>query len=121
MVESSSNIDVPSDEVLTKFIDEYFKHMLEDPRVRNRYLSHDITALKGSYKAYVLSLFQNNSTGYTGRSLSQAHSGLGITKEEFEVALNYIQDAASDAGFTYSEKQVIVAKLTSIKEEVMGN
>lgn len=121
MVESSSTIEMPSDEILTKFIDEYFKHMLEDPRVRNRYLSHDVSALKANYKAYVVSLFQNNSAEYTGRSLNQAHSGLGITKEEFEVALNYIQDAAADAGFSYSEKQVIVAKLTSIKDEVVGN
>ena len=35
MVENSRSIDTPSDEILTKFIDEYFNHMLEDPRVHN--------------------------------------------------------------------------------------
>jgi hemoglobin len=76
-----------------KVIDEYFAVLVEDPKVnltRDGKIKLDDEALAHAKKMFVEWVSQQ--TGgplkYTGKSMKEAHKGLGITDAEFDASVN---------------------------------
>jgi hemoglobin len=98
-------------EKLDAIIDIYFVRVLEDPRIRNRYLGSDLEAIKGAYKS-TLGQFLSGDT----ETSMECHSGQGITSEEFALAVQYFEIAARELGISYDNGTLLQSTLNSIKD-----
>lgn len=102
-------------EKVDQMVEIYFERMLEDPRVRNRYLGKDLDAIKGKYKQALGQLFSGDADVLTG-----VHSGLGITSEEFALAISSFDTAAREINVSYDNCLLIISTLNSVKERLVG-
>jgi len=119
-MEEDNVLDKLRGEGLSKLVEAYFKRMLEDPRVKNRYLNKDLEDLKTKYENYLENLLSKGTEEYSGRSMQEAHSGLGLTQHEMDVAITHWEDAALECGLTASTTQIVTTYLTSVRSEIEG-
>lgn len=108
-----------NDQGLTKIVDDVFRRLLDDPRVKNRFRNRDIDLIKAGFTEYIRALFSKNSV-YIGTSLAEIFVGLGVTKHEVDVFLNHLEEAASDAGISHTTIQTILTTLSSVRSDVEG-
>mmetsp|Transcript_8629 Transcript_8629/g.8594 ORF Transcript_8629/g.8594 Transcript_8629/m.8594 type:complete len:121 (+) Transcript_8629:10-372(+) len=105
---------------LSKIVDDVFRRLLDDPRVKNRFRGRNIEQIKQGFTEYLQSLFTKNSNVYTGLQLSEVFAGLGITKHEVDVFFYHLEEAASDAAVSHTTIQTVLTTLSSLRSEVEG-
>mmetsp|Transcript_6013 Transcript_6013/g.10617 ORF Transcript_6013/g.10617 Transcript_6013/m.10617 type:complete len:116 (-) Transcript_6013:59-406(-) len=102
-------------EKVDQLVEIYFERILEDPRVRNRYLGRDLDSIKGRYKRALGLLFSGDTEVLTG-----VHTGLGITSEEFNLAIQNFDNAARELNISYDNSMLLISTLNSVKDRLVG-
>ena len=103
---------------INKIVEEIYKRALEDPRIKNRYNQVNLEELKRKEAAFVLALIKKDS--YDEASLIRAHTGLGITKYEFNLITSIYEDIAKDQGSSSHTASQLVELLSSVREKIEG-
>lgn len=78
-------------------VDVFYERMLAEPTVQGMWDGVDMRRLRGHQRALILQVLGGPAL-YQGRDLKTAHSGLGISAAQFEVAMGHLLDALIEVG-----------------------
>ena len=78
-------------------VEDFYQRVLQDRRLAHFFTGVDLPRLK-RHQALLVTKVLGGPDGYTGRSLRDAHSGLGITPADFRRVLDHLVAALQQAG-----------------------
>ena len=78
-------------------VNDFYDRVLTDPQLVHYFEGVDIPRLKRHQVLLVTKVLGGPDT-YTGRSLREAHAGLGITKADFDKVVGHLASALKAAG-----------------------
>lgn len=78
-------------------VNDFYVRVLGDPQLAPYFEDVDIARLK-RHQVLLVTKVLGGPDNYTGRSLEEAHDGLGITQDEFQAVVGHLAGAMKDAG-----------------------
>jgi hemoglobin len=78
-------------------VDDFYQRVLGDQELSHYFDGIDMTRLK-RHQALLVGQVLGGPAEYDGRTLQEAHHGLGITKPHFDRVVGHLADALKDAG-----------------------
>ena len=78
-------------------VEDFYQRVLSDPELVDYFEGVDMPALK-RHQALLVGQVLGGPANYDGRSLGEAHHGLGITKPHFDLVVGHLAGALKDAG-----------------------
>lgn len=118
MSEETLFVKVGGQARVDKAVDSVLDRFCEDPRLRNRFAGKDMPRIREHVKAYITRLLKNEPQPEEAK-LEDMHRGLGITPEEFDLAVSFFEKATYEAGSTYDESQQVATLINSLREQVI--
>lgn len=101
-------------------IDNFLGNVGDDDRVNVRFVNTDMDVFRGHMIDQVC-----EATGgpckYMGRSMLEAHQGMGITDEEFGIIAGHFSAAMNSAGVGEEEHDTIMGVLGGMKGDIVGH
>jgi hemoglobin len=76
-------------DVIAAAVDEFYERVLDDADLAPSFTHIDIDRLKAHQRAFLTVALDGPQT-YDGRSLMEAHSGLGITSQQFDRSVRHL-------------------------------
>jgi len=107
-------------DAISQIVDSYLKGIRSDPQF-SRFSGRGADSLsraKQLLKDQLCSLTGGPCT-YIGRDMKTAHSGLGITSDEWAVNMKYMADALDKAKIGSKEKTEFLAIIDSLKPAIV--
>ena len=78
-------------------VNDFYVRVLGDPTLAPYFEEIDLARLK-RHQVFLVTKVLGGPNNYTGRSLKEAHAGLGITHDEFTAVVGHLAGALKDAG-----------------------
>jgi hemoglobin len=78
-------------------VNDFYERVLGDPQLAPYFEGIDMARLK-RHQVLLVTQVLGGPNGYDGRSLDEAHDGLGITSDEFALVVGHLAAAMKDAG-----------------------
>jgi hemoglobin len=78
-------------------VEDFYQRVLGDQQLAHYFEGVDMPALK-RHQALLVGQVLGGPPDYDGRSLREAHQGLGITKPHFDLVVTHLAGALKDAG-----------------------
>ena len=78
-------------------VDRFYELLLGDDRLASYFDGIDLARLK-RHQVLLISQVLGGPASYDGRELSQAHAGMGISREDFALVVSYLVQALQEAG-----------------------
>lgn len=78
-------------------VDDFYQRVLADPELTHYFDGIDMIRLK-RHQALLVGQVLGGPAEYDGRSLQEAHHGLGVTKPHFDRVVGHLAGALKDAG-----------------------
>jgi hemoglobin len=78
-------------------VNDFYVRVLGDQQLAPYFEDVDIARLK-RHQVLLVTKVLGGPDNYTGRSLEEAHDGLGITQDEFQAVVGHLAGAMKDAG-----------------------
>jgi len=105
-------------ETVESVVDEFYDRVLNDERVHHHFEGSDTTALR-AHQVQFISAVTGGPVEYDGRDMREAHRGMGITDEEFDVVAGHLNAALSGNGVPDEERERILAEVEALRPEVV--
>jgi hemoglobin len=99
-------------------VDEFYGRVLADPELKGYFADTDLSRLKAHQRAFIAAAI-GGSEVYSGRSMSEAHSGLEITEPHFDLVVGHLASTLTDLGVPQDTIGEIAVKLVPLKGEVV--
>ena len=103
---------------VTTAVDLFYERVLADPMLAPYFMGVDVARLRGHQVAFI-TVALGGPHAYAGRSISAAHSRLGVTAEAFGAVVGHLTDTLSGMGVDQDTLQVIAAKLAPLESEIV--
>jgi hemoglobin len=104
---------------ITKVVDDFVGNVAGDDRINHFFAATDIPKLKELLVQQIC-----NATGggceYTGRSMTEAHTGMGVTDDDFTALVEDLIKALDANGVPEKEKGELLSALAALKPEIVG-
>jgi hemoglobin len=78
-------------------VNDFYDRVLADPKLAPYFEEVDLARLK-RHQVLLVTKVLGGPNNYSGRSLEEAHEGLGITRDEFTAVVNHLAAAMKAAG-----------------------
>jgi hemoglobin len=78
-------------------VNDFYERVLGDPQLAPYFEGVDMARLK-RHQALLVTQVLGGPANYDGRSLSEAHAGLGIDSDDFNAVVGHLAAAMKDAG-----------------------
>lgn len=96
-VEKSDYEAIGAGPAVTAVVDDFYQRVLGDPALTPYFDGVDLPRLK-RHQVLLVSQVLGGPADYDGRSLADAHAGLGIGHDEFQAVVTHLAAALQDAG-----------------------
>jgi len=105
-------------DVIASAVDEFYERVLDDAELAPSFTLIDIDRLKAHQRAFLTVALDGPQT-YDGRSLIEAHAGLGITSQQFERSVRHL--VATFVGMHVDPEIVeeVAARLELLRPEIV--
>lgn len=84
-------------ETLRVVVVVFYRRVLRDPLLAPLFEGYDLDRLRAHQAAFLGAVLDGPDV-FTGRSLTRAHAGLGITDASFDALLAHLAESLADAG-----------------------
>ncbi len=108
------------EQAIAAVITEFYNRMVQDDRVNHHFIGVNIEVLRRNQITYFMSYALGGYPQYEGSTLRQAHAGLNITSEEYEIAIKHLNSALRKFNVGLSEIAKIEAFLRSVKPHIIN-
>ena|SRR5205814_198828 len=107
-------------DVIAAFIDETYKMLRNDPRF-SRFSTRSIDSQKRARQLLVDQICQlaGGPCLYIGRDMKTAHAGLRITAAEWEISIEYTQQAMKNQGIGEREMTEVIAIFEQYRTDIV--
>ena len=100
-------------------VDYFLANVAGDDRVNGRFADTDMAQLRGHLIDQVCEATDGPCT-YTGKSMREAHAGMGITEAEFAIIAGHFAAAMEQAGVSASDHAAIMGVLSAMQDDIVG-
>ncbi len=107
-------------EGITQVIDNFVGYAAADDMINGRFTDVDIDNFKRLMVEQVCEATGGPCT-YSGRSMLEAHRGMGVTEMEFEIVAKHFSQAMKDAGVGQEEHDAIMGVAGSMHDDIVGH
>ncbi len=106
------------DAAIAAAVDSFYVRMLDDPTMAEWFRGVDLTELKAHQRAF-LAVGLGGPELYDGRSMRNAHSGLGITDDVFSRTLEHLTAALTDLGVEASVVAQVARRIELMRAAIV--
>jgi hemoglobin len=106
-------------EAITAVVDDFLANVVADTRINARFANADAARLRQMLIDQIC-----NATGgpceYTGKNMIEAHTGMGITEDEFNALVEDLVKSLDKFQVGETEKNELLTALGGMKGEIVG-
>ena len=102
-----------------KVVDNFLANVAGDDRVNGRFADTDMAKLRGHLIDQVCEATDGPCT-YTGKSMREAHTGMGITEAEFAIIAGHFAAAMEQEGVSASDHATVMSVLSAMQGDIVG-
>jgi len=102
-----------------KVVDNFLANVAGDDRVNGRFADTDMAKLRGHLIDQVCEATDGPCT-YTGKSMREAHTGMGITEAEFAIIAGHFSAAMEQEGVSASDHATVMSVLSAMQGDIVG-
>ena len=106
-------------EGITEVIDTFVGFAAADDMINGRFTDVDIPNFKRLMVEQVCEATGGPCT-YSGRSMLEAHRGMGVTETEFEIVAGHFSHAMKEVGVGDEEHDIIMGVLAGMHDDIVG-
>lgn len=99
-------------------VEKFYQRVLADPDLKSYFVNTDFRRLKSHQRAFIAAAL-GGSEIYNGRSMGDAHAGMGITDAHFDRVVGHLADTLRDLGVPEETIDEIAAKLGPLRAEIV--
>jgi len=103
---------------IARVVDTFYDMVLSDPRVAPFFANTDM-AKQRRHQTLFLTFATGGPNKYTGRGLREAHRGLGIRNEHFDIIIELLCRALRQHGVAETDIAAVVARLEATRPEIV--
>jgi len=100
-------------------VDQFLANVGGDERVNGRFADTDMAQLRGHLIDQVCEATGGPCT-YKGKSMPEAHAGMGITEAEFAIIAGHFAAAMEQAGVNAADHAAIMGVLSAMQNDIVG-
>ena len=101
-------------------VDYFLANVGGDDRVNGRFADTDMAQLRGHLIDQVCEA-SGGPCAYTGKSMREAHAGMGITEAEFAIIAGHFAAAMEQAGVNAADHAAIMGVLSAMQDDIVGH
>ena len=101
-------------------VDNFLANVAGDDRVNGRFADTDMAELRGHLIDQVCEATEGP-CAYKGKSMREAHTGMGITEAEFAIIAGHFAAAMEQAGVSASDHATIMSVLSAMQNDIVGH
>ncbi|MCX7215988.1 MAG: group 1 truncated hemoglobin [Burkholderiales bacterium] len=105
--------------VVTEIVREFYKRVMRRPNLRRYFVNVTLEAVIHHQIAFVSMVMGKTPHDYSGRSMREAHRGIGITAASFELAAQLLSDTLVSAEVEQADIDAIMAKVASLRADIV--
>lgn len=100
-------------------VDDFYRRVLGDPLLKDHFAGTDMAKLKAHQRSFVAAAL-GGPQEYRGRSMRDAHAGLGITPEQFDAVVGHLAAALAANGVADEIIGSIATTLAPLKAQIVA-
>ncbi|MDP9792639.1 hemoglobin [Catenuloplanes nepalensis] len=101
-------------------VDEFYRRVVNDPDLAGYFAGVDLARLKAHQRAFIAAAV-GGPAAYHGRSMSDAHAGLGITGPAFDAVVAHLAGTLSGLGVPAQEITRIAGALAPLRADIVDD
>ena len=105
--------------VFTEIVRDFYKRVMRRPNLRRYFVNVTLEAVIHHQIAFVSMVMGKTPHDYSGRSMKEAHRGIGITTASFELAAELLSDTLVSAEVEQADIDAIMAKVASLRADIV--
>lgn len=109
---------VGGDDAIAAAVDGFYERLLADPVTAPWFAGVDLSQLKAHERAF-LAVGLGGPELYTGRSMRNAHAGLGITDQVFTITLAHLADALRALGVEADVLRQVIKRIEMMRAAIV--
>ena len=111
---------VGGEQTIRELIHEFYDRVLADPELKSFFKNASMDKLRRMQLEFFSAALDGPIT-YTGKPLSYAHHGRGITKHHFALYVGHLIDTLQDRGINDQDVQDIIGRINTYADEITGD
>lgn len=104
---------------VTAAVDDFYARVLADPELSGFFGATALPRLKAHQRAFI-TLALGGPPAYQGRSMTEAHSGLGIADQHFDKVVGHLGDTLAALGVPVGTIAEITTVLGPLRTEIVS-
>ena len=104
---------------VTEIVRDFYKRVMRRPNLRRYFVNVTLEAVIHHQIAFVSMVMGKTPHDYSGRSMKEAHRGIGITTASFELAAELLSDTLVSAEVEQADIDAIMAKVASLRADIV--
>lgn len=105
---------------VTAAVDDFYERVLGDPTLEKYFAESDMTKLKAHQRSFMAAAL-GGPQEYRGKTMAEAHAGMGITSEEFGAVVQHLVNTLQALGVPDETIGAIGSALAPLEEEIVGS
>ena len=105
--------------VVTEIVRDFYKRVMRRPNLRRYFVNVPLENVIHHQIAFVSMVLGKTPHDYSGRSMREAHRGIGVTAASFELAAQLLSDTLVSAEVEQADIDAIMAKVASLRADIV--
>ncbi len=105
--------------VVTEIVRDFYKRVMRRPNLRRYFVNVPLENVIHHQIAFVSMVLGKTPHDYSGRSMREAHRGIGVTSASFELAAQLLSDTLVSAEVEPADIDAIMAKVASLRADIV--
>jgi hemoglobin len=102
---------------VTAAVEEFYRRVLADPELKPYFEGLDVDRLKAHQRGFI-AVALGGPESYKGRSMGEAHAGMGITPAHFGRVVEHLEDTLVSLGVQDDTVKTIAESLAPLQAEI---
>lgn len=104
---------------VTVIVRDFYKRVMRRPNLRRYFVNVSLENLILHQIAFVSMAMGKTPHDYAGRSMKEAHRGIGITNASFDLAAELLADALTAGGVEAPDVESIIATVNTLRSDIV--
>lgn len=112
--------EIGSHKALVAVVDDFYERVLDDPGLAVFFKGTNMSRLKGMQVEFFATAL-GGPDEYSGRSMKDAHLGLGIGQRHFDLVATHLNEALSGAGVPQETVNTIIGTIAPLADDIVAS
>ena len=111
--------EIGGEPAVSAAVEIFYGKVLDDPSLAGYFDKVDMADLQAHQRAFIGAAL-GGPESYEGRSMKEAHAGLGITGDDFDAVVGHLGDTLTELGVPGPTIGTIAGALAPLKTEIVS-